>query len=140
MLTGLRNKLLGDRGEQAAEAALVASGVKILARQHRTAAGEIDLIGREEATGRVVFCEVKARTGTPGRTPRFGRPGAAVTPAKQRQLTKSGLCYLKAEGLLDSASCRFDVVEVLLPKGGGPPHVTHHPHAFEAVGVDSMFS
>ena len=139
MLAGLRNRLLGDRGEAVAERALREAGVEILHRQRRTRCGELDLIGRA-ADGRFVFCEVKTRTADPGDTPRFGRPAEAVTPAKQRQITRSALAFLKAKGLLDTAACRFDVVEVLVPPGGGEPAVNHLPHAFEAAGVDSMFS
>ncbi len=139
MLQGLRNRLLGDRGERIAERALREAGIKVLRRQHRTLCGELDLIGRD-GEGRYVFCEVKTRTAAPGETPRFGRPAEAVTPAKQRQITRSALAFLKAEGLLGQAACRFDVVEVTEPPDGGQPAVTHLPHAFEAAGVDSMFS
>ncbi|NNJ27065.1 YraN family protein [Alienimonas chondri] len=139
MLQGLRNRLLGDRGERIAERALRKAGVRILHRQCRTRCGEIDLIGRD-ADGRYVFCEVKTRTAEAGAAPRFGRPAEAVTAAKQRQITRSALAYLKAEGLLETASCRFDVVEVVTPADGGEPTVTHLPHAFDASGVASMFS
>ncbi|MEM9704118.1 MAG: YraN family protein, partial [Planctomycetota bacterium] len=73
MLAGLRNRLLGDRGERIAERALREVGVRMMHRQHRTRCGEIDLIGRE-ADGRYVFCEVKTRTAEPGEAPRYGRP------------------------------------------------------------------
>ena len=139
MLPGVLNRLLGDRGERVAETALKNAWVKVTHRQQRTRCGEIDLIGRA-ADGRVVFCEVKTRTGAPDAAPRFGRPADAVTPAKQRQITRSALAFLKEEGLLGTAACRFDVVEVLIPPGGGDPAVTHLPHAFEAAGVESMFS
>ena len=139
VLQGLRNRLLGNRGERIAERALREADVKVLRRQHQTRCGEIDLIGRD-ADGRYVFCEVKTRTADDGGTPRFGRPAEAVTPAKQRQITRSALAFLKAEGLLGEAACRFDVVEVVTPADGGEPTVRHLPHAFEATGVDSMFS
>lgn len=139
MLQGLRNRLLGDRGERIAERALREAGVRILHRQRRTRCGELDLIGRS-ADGRIVFCEVKTRTAGAGESPRFGRPAEAVTSAKQRQITRSALAFLKAEKLLGEAACRFDVVEVVTPADGGEPAVRHLPHAFEACGVESMFS
>ena len=139
MLPGVLNRLLGDRGERVAERALEAAGVTVTHRQRRTRCGELDLIGRD-AGGRVVFCEVKTRTAVAGEAPRFGRPAAAVDAAKRRQITRSALAFLKEEGLLGEVGCRFDVVEVVVPAGGGDPAVTHLPHAFEATGVDSMFS
>ena len=139
MLTGVLNRLLGDRGERIAERALAGAGVRVTHRQRRTRCGELDLIGRD-ADGRVVFCEVKTRTARPGAAPRFGRPAEAVDAAKRRQITRSALAFLKEEKLLGTVGCRFDVVEVVVPEGGGEPAVTHLPHAFEATGVDSMFS
>ena len=139
MLPGVLNRLLGDRGERVAERALADAGVRVTHRQRRTRCGEIDLIGRD-ADGRVVFCEVKTRTARAGEAPRFGRPAEAVDAAKRRQITRSALAFLKEEKLLDRVSCRFDVVEVVVPGGGGEPAVTHLPHAFEATGADSMFS
>lgn len=138
MLLGVLNRLLGDRGERIAEKALADAGVRVTHRQHRTRCGELDLIGRD-GDGRVVFCEVKTRTARPGEAPRFGRPAEAVDAAKRRQITRSALAFLKAEKLLGKVGCRFDVVEVVVTGGGGPS-VNHLPHAFEATGVDSMFS
>ena len=139
MLPGVLNRLLGDRGERVAERALEAAGVTVTHRQCRTRCGELDLVGRDR-DGRVVFCEVKTRTARPGGAPRFGRPAEAVDAAKRRQITRSALAFLKEEGLLGTVGCRFDVVEVVVPDGGGEPAVTHLPHAFEAAGVESMFS
>jgi putative endonuclease len=54
----LRHRL-GKTGEQLAAAHLVRRGFAILARNHRTRWGEIDLIACDPE--RIVFCEVKTR-------------------------------------------------------------------------------
>ena len=138
MLRGVLNRLLGDRGERAAERALRKSGVRIVGRNVRNRLGELDLIGRDRRDGRIVFCEVKTRTASAGETlPRFGHPAEAVTAAKRRQITRAALAWLKRRDLLGRA-CRFDVVAVTVRDGR--PEVEHFPHAFEATGVSGFYS
>ena len=72
--------------------------------------GEIDIIAKEKDT--LVFIEVKTRTSTA-----FGPPQLAVNSAKQMQLSKVALYFLKEKGLED-VKARFDVVAILLgPRG-----------------------
>ena len=93
-------------GESLAVKHLKARGCEILAQNYRAVRGEIDLIAQDgEFT---VFVEVKTR-----RSLRFGLPQAAVTPQKQRQISKVALAYLQARNLLDTP-CRFDVIAIHL--------------------------
>ena len=97
-------KRRGDRGEEAAAAALERRGYQVLERQYRCRWGEIDLIAWAPE-GVLCFVEVKSRTGT-----RFAAPREAVTAAKQRKLRNAASWYL-AQTELD-CPCRFDVAEV----------------------------
>jgi len=108
-------------GENVAEAYLVKRGARVLARNFRTRAGEIDLI--VEMNGYIAFVEVKRRS-----TPRFGRPADAVTPTKRRKIILCAQQYV-AMHHLSNARLRFDVVELT------PGHVNHIPHAFDATGM-----
>ena len=65
-------QLFGQKAEGMAVRFLKKCGYKIVARNHRTRSGEIDIIARDGDT--LVFVEVKART-----TNRFGSAKAAVT-------------------------------------------------------------
>jgi putative endonuclease len=121
----------GDRGERAAERHLAGLGCRILARQHRNVGGEIDLVALDGDT--VVFVEVKTR----GDVER-GQPTDAITPDKQRRLTRAALAYLKQRGWLERR-CRFDVIGIVWPDGAKAPQITHYKHAFEAVGRGQMF-
>lgn len=94
----------GQQAEALAARFLKKQGYKIIARNHRTRSGEIDIIAREGET--LVFVEVKART-----SDRFGSAKAAVTPQKQRQVAKVALGYLKMTDQ-SYAKARFDVVTV----------------------------
>jgi putative endonuclease len=67
--------------------------------------GEIDLIA--DATGVLVFCEVKTRTSTV-----FGGPAAAVGPDKQARLRRLAVTYLQLTGTRARA-LRFDVASVI---------------------------
>ena len=130
---GVGKRLFGDRGERAAARFLKRQGMRIIARQHRSRLGEIDLIALD--AGRVVFIEVKTR-----RSDAAGRPEEAVNRAKQRKLTRLALEYLKRRRWLGKRSARFDVVAVTWPADRAEPEIVHYRNAFEPVGVDGMFS
>jgi len=99
----------GDLGERAAEKFLKGQGLKFLARNFRSARGEIDLIFREADC--LVFVEVKTRSAE-----EWSRPADAVDARKKRLLSQTALDYLK---LLNNPQVkfRFDIVEVLLHDG-----------------------
>ena len=85
-------------------------GYRLIEKNYVCKMGEVDIIAKEKDT--LVFVEVKTRRST-----LFGPPQLAVNPAKQMQLSKVALNFLKEKKLGDVKS-RFDVVAVLLkPKG-----------------------
>lgn len=128
---GWLRKLFGDRGERLASRYLERQGYRIVARQSRSLIGELDLIALDCET--IVFIEVKTRSSHVA-----GHPVEAVTFAKQKQLTRAALAWLKRRRLL-TRSCRFDVVAITW-KSGEKPLIKHFVHAFEAVGSGQMFS
>ena len=95
---------VGKAGEKMAAWYLEGCGYRILAQNYRNRMGEIDIIAREQ--GAIVFVEVKSR-----RSGRYGSPKWAVTPKKQRSMSKVALGYLKETGQTD-ARARFDVVSI----------------------------
>jgi putative endonuclease len=111
----------GDLGERAAEKHLKGLGLKFLARNFRSARGEIDLVFREADC--LVFIEVKTRSPSD-----WSRPADAVDARKKKLLSQTGLDYLK---LLKNPEVkfRFDIVEVLL-KDGEVREVRHLPNTF----------
>lgn len=100
----LLNKLLGRSGEDRASQFLAQQGFRILERNFRVSAGEIDLIALDRDT--IVFVEVKTRT-----SDAYGAPELAVDPRKQARMTKAALAYL-AGRKLHQLPCRFDVVAI----------------------------
>ncbi len=104
----LLRKMLGQEGEDRAAKHLKKLGYKILERNYRTRAGEIDLIALHR--GEVVFVEVKTRTNNA-----YGAPELAVNPQKQRRMIKAALGYLHYKKL-DQVPCRFDVVAISAAK------------------------
>ena len=76
---------------------------------HRTTVRvQVRLTSSFNAGKRIAFVEVKTR-----RSSKFGPPQAAVTPAKQKQISKIALDYLQTHNLLD-VPCQFDVVAIIL--------------------------
>jgi putative endonuclease len=94
--------------------------MRVLARNYRCRAGEIDVIADDRGT--VVFVEVKERTGES-----HGRAVEAVTPEKQRRILRAAHVYAARNGLTDGP-CRFDVVAI--DWGPDGPRVRHDAGAF----------
>ena len=112
----------GLRGEETAENWLRENrGMACLARRHRNACGEIDLVMLDGET--VVFVEVKTR-----RTAAPGTGMMAVGTAKQKRIARSAMAYLMATGRTD-CPVRFDVVEV------NAESLIHVPDAFQPGGM-----
>jgi putative endonuclease len=111
----------GRLGERAAWRHLRRRGLKLLTRNFRSPAGEIDLICRDGDC--LVFVEVKTRT-----VGQWTRPAAAVNARKRRLLTKTAFDYLDRLHR-PPVKLRFDIVEVLL-EDGRVTEVRHLPNAF----------
>ena len=120
------SKRVGERGEEESARHLESRGYAVLARNYRTAYGEIDCVAQIEDT--IVFVEVKTR-----RSLRFGTPLEAVTEDKRRRICLSAALYLQENGLMD-APCRFDVMAVRLT--GTEASVRHYPSAFDCSDLE----
>ncbi|GAB2666708.1 YraN family protein [Saccharopolyspora gloriosae] len=112
---------LGRAGERLAAEHLEKLGISVLARNWRTAHGELDIIGTDGY--RAVFCEVKTRSGID-----YGAPLDAVGPNKVRRLRELARAWL-AERRLTGCQVRFDVISVLWPPKG-PITLDHLPGVF----------
>ncbi|MEL7060083.1 MAG: YraN family protein [Acidobacteriota bacterium] len=98
----------GRLGEDEAVRWLRERGVRIVERNVRTSAGEIDLIAVDGET--LCFVEIKARA-----TDAYGPAIAAVPRAKQRRLARAAALYLARRPT--DRPCRFDVVGLDLEDG-----------------------
>jgi putative endonuclease len=114
-------QVLGKQGEEVAERFLKQKGYKLVERNYRCSAGEVDLIVLDRRV--IVFVEVKTRSGD-----RFGSPLEAVESRKQRKMMRAAQFFLAQKGL-HQRDARFDVVGISWP--GGEPLVEHIENAFE---------
>ena len=115
---------IGSLGEEIAANFLTTRGYRILERNFRCKGGEVDIIAREPLEKSLVFIEVKARRGLS-----YGVPQLAVTPFKQRQISKAALTWI-AKNNQHNQNARFDVIAILLDAGGRHT-VEHIINAFE---------
>ena len=122
ILTG--NKGTGILGEEVASNFMIARGYRILERNYRCKGGEVDIIARDPEDKSLVFIEVKTR-----RSLSYGVPQLAVTPFKQRQISKATLTWLSKNRLHDS-NARFDVIAILLHTDGSH-QIEHIKNAFD---------
>lgn len=113
--------VVGHLGELLAADRLRREGYVILERNYRCAAGEIDLVAREEDV--LVFVEVRTRT-----SDGFGHPLESINFFKQHKLREVARNYLRERRPV-YRDVRFDVVGILL-KEGEEARVEIIPHAF----------
>jgi putative endonuclease len=114
----------GRAAEDVAAAFLEQRGIEILARNHATRRGEVDLVCRDGDV--LCFVEVRSRSTASG-----GTPEESVTRRKARRVVAAATEWAMRHGGVDRA-IRFDVVSVRM--GAGPPRVEHFPAAFDADG------
>jgi putative endonuclease len=98
-------KNVGDIGENYAADLLANSGFRIIERNYRTKAGEIDIIAIKD--GVLHFVEVKTRNGY-----QYGYPSEAVTAAKQARIRKAAEQYLQGRRMTWN-KISLDVYEIM---------------------------
>ena len=95
-------------GELAAAEFLEKKGYKIVEMNYRTRFGEIDIVATQGYEPRVIFVEVKTKTGE-----EYGEPWEMVDGRKLGQIKRIATMYLKKKRLGEPL-CRIDVVGVWL--------------------------
>lgn len=98
-------KEAGRDGEAAALRHLERAGLKLVTRNYRCKAGEIDLVMLDGAT--LVLIEVRYRA-----TLDFGGPAASITWRKQRRFIRAAQHLLLTRADLRRYPARFDVVAI----------------------------
>ena len=109
--------MLGRLGEESTARMLASAGWRILDRNWRCSAGELDIVAWEPLapdSGTLVFVEVKTRRGLS-----YGLPQEAVDPRKLARLRVLAGAWL-ASHEVRAAAVRIDVVGVLVPRCGLP--------------------
>jgi putative endonuclease len=115
--------VLGKEGERIAELFLRKKGYKLVERNYRCAAGELDLVMLDHRV--IVFVEVKTRTGIG-----YGTPLEAVESRKQQKMIYAAQFFISAKKL-GQREGRFDVVGISW--AGAQPLVEHIENAFELI-------
>ena len=121
MSTDPRHRL-GQLGERLAADHLERLGYEIVARNHRTRHGEIDLVAADART--LVIAEVKTRRGS-------GSPWEALDERKRRQVRQMGRAYLtEVEGRPRRDDVRFDAIGITFDVAGRLVALDHLEGAF----------
>lgn len=117
---------IGRDAEAAAARFLEAHQLRILARNYRCRAGELDLIAETDA-GTVVIAEVRLRS-----DPRFGGAAASVDWRKQRRMLRAARHLIVTHPALGRRAMRFDVLDMAPAENGY--RIAWIQHAFDASG------
>lgn len=112
----------GLAGEAMAERYLCSMGFQSIACRYRSPYGEIDLIMLDKDA--LVFIEVKSRSRNT-----LAAAEMAVSPAKQRRIIQTALCYLNEHPEHQNRVMRFDIVSL-----AGDDCIEHLPNAFQGCG------
>lgn len=102
----------GRTGERLAAWWLRLKGYRILARDWRTAVGEVDIVARRGAI--LVMVEVKAR-------PSLAEAAADVRPRQRGRIARAAAAFQQRRPELAACAVRFDAV--LVAPGCRPRHV-----------------
>jgi putative endonuclease len=116
---------LGAAGEALARRHLEGKGYHCLGTNWRCAAGELDLIMRDDVV--LVFVEVKTRRGEG-----MGAAEEAVTAAKAGRLLRAATSYLMEHPDLGDILWRIDLVAVNLGPSGAVTRLTHLVNAIHS--------
>ena len=100
-------KETGKFGEDLAAEYLTKHGYKILDRNWRKRAGEIDIVAEKKDI--IYFVEVRTKSST-----QYGSPLESITAHKQAQIKKMALLYLQAHG--GEKECVFMIASVFKNK------------------------
>ena len=121
-MTTDRRHLLGQAAERLAAEHLKRLGYDIVARNHRTRFGELDIVAA--GSGALVFVEVKARRGN-------GRPWDALHDRKQQQVRKMACAFLaEVDDRPKGLELRFDAIGVTVDLAGKLVSLEHLEGAF----------
>jgi putative endonuclease len=120
MSTDVRHHL-GRAGEDAAAAHMERLGYSVVARNHRTRFGELDLVCF--GYGFLVFVEVKTRRGR-------GSPWDALGTEKQGRVRRMAISYLAETDRPSSANLRFDAIGIVFDARGQLVSLEHLEGAF----------
>jgi putative endonuclease len=113
---------LGALGERLAAQHLERLGYEVVARNHRTRFGELDLVACDRSA--LVFVEVKTRRGT-------GRPWDNLDARKQVQVRRMAAAYLaEVRDRPSRDELRFDAIGVSFDAAGRLLALDHLEGAF----------
>ena len=116
---------LGRRGEDLACRHLETQGLRLLERNYRCRAGEIDLVMLDGGT--LVLVEVRSRS-----TSRHGSAAATVGARKQQRFIRASRHLLLTRPDYRQLPARFDVLAIDPGAPGEPPRVSWIRDAFRA--------
>lgn len=113
-----KNKQKGDLGEKIATGYLVNHGYKIIKRNFRCNAGEIDIVCKKDDT--LIFVEVKAKT-----TEFFGSPEEMVDWRKMEKIGEAIEFFITTSHYKEEPNYRIDVIAMVLGDDGKIKRFNH---------------
>jgi putative endonuclease len=120
-MTDIRH-VRGQQGEDLAAEHFERLGYRVLARNHRTRYGELDLVVCDGSS--LVFVEVKTRREG------SGSPWDALHDLKRSQVRRMAIAWLSSVKRRPHGDMRFDAVGIVLDRDGALVRLDHLEAAF----------
>ena len=122
------NNLIGKDAEDLALQFLLNKGMRLVDRNYRCKAGEIDLI-MQQKNNELVFVEVRYRKNV-----NFGSGAESVNYQKQQKIIKTAEYYLQHHPMYSALPCRIDVISISAhdKQARQHAHVDWIPNAIQA--------
>jgi putative endonuclease len=120
-MTDIRH-VRGQQGEDLAAEHFERLGYRVLARNHRTRYGELDLVVCDGSS--LVFVEVKTRREG------SGSPWDALHDLKRSQVRRMAIAWLSSVKRRPGGDMRFDAVGIVLDRDGALVRLDHLEAAF----------
>ena len=120
----LKNKSLGNSGEEIAKKYLEKKGLNYITKNYRFHKKEIDLIFEDRKDNILIFIEVKTR-----RSKTYGNPEDSISALKRRNFKTAVNGFILENPAYRNFSLRIDTIGIFI-EGEKEPEINHIENSF----------
>jgi len=120
----IKNKSLGNNGEEIAKIFLEKKGLKFILKNYRFHKKEIDLIFEDKKENILIFVEVKTR-----RSRNYGSPEDSISATKRKNFIMAVNGFILENPAFRNYSLRIDTIGIFI-SGEKEPEINHIENSF----------
>ncbi len=120
----VKNKSLGNNGEEIAKKFLEEKGLSFIAKNYRFHKKEIDLIFKDKKEEILIFVEVKTR-----RSKTYGNPEDSISAIKRKNFITAVNGFILENPIYRNFSLRIDTIGIMIHEAK-EPEINHIENSF----------